>query len=179
MYTDLSGSYFHYRDLVSWQWFDAMAENDAYDRIPAGSVKTFFQAAAPTGWTQVTTQTDKMLRVVSGAGGGSGGAVGIASGFSLAHTHAVAAHHHTQPAHNHQLDYSAISVANSNNIMRTSNADGSGDMQVPSTGNPYRVFSATGLNGGGADTSDATPGTDSQLATVTLAYIDLILASKD
>jgi hypothetical protein len=33
----------------------------------------FWQAAAPVGWTQVTTQNDKALRVVSGAGGVSGG----------------------------------------------------------------------------------------------------------
>lgn len=33
----------------------------------------FFQSAAPTGWTKVTTHNNKALRVVSGNGGGSGG----------------------------------------------------------------------------------------------------------
>ncbi len=41
--------------------------------IPAGTVMPFFQAAAPTGWTKVVTHNNKMLRVVSGSGGGSGG----------------------------------------------------------------------------------------------------------
>jgi len=41
--------------------------------IPPGTVMCFFQASAPTGWTKVVTQNDKVLRVVSGAGGGSGG----------------------------------------------------------------------------------------------------------
>jgi hypothetical protein len=41
--------------------------------IPSGSVMLFYQAAAPVGWTQVTTQNDKALRVVSGTGGVAGG----------------------------------------------------------------------------------------------------------
>lgn len=41
--------------------------------IPGGSVMLFYQGAAPTGWTQVTTQNDKALRVVSGTGGVTGG----------------------------------------------------------------------------------------------------------
>lgn len=39
--------------------------------IPSGSVTDFFQAAAPTGWTQITTYNDVALRVVSGTGGGT------------------------------------------------------------------------------------------------------------
>jgi hypothetical protein len=41
--------------------------------IPAGTVMVFYQSAAPLGWTQVTTQNDKALRVVSGSGGVAGG----------------------------------------------------------------------------------------------------------
>jgi hypothetical protein len=41
--------------------------------VPAGTVMLFCQAAAPVGWTQLTTHNDKALRIVSGAGGGSGG----------------------------------------------------------------------------------------------------------
>lgn len=36
-------------------------------------VWVFHQTAAPTGWTKVTTQNDKALRLVSGTGGGAGG----------------------------------------------------------------------------------------------------------
>ena len=46
--------------------------------IPAGSKMLFRQAAAPAGWTQDTTQNDRVLRVVSGAGGGTGGSWTIA-----------------------------------------------------------------------------------------------------
>ncbi|MET3969082.1 hypothetical protein [Bradyrhizobium sp. S3.9.1] len=41
--------------------------------FPAGTVMLFYQAAAPLGWTKITTQNDKALRVVSGAGGVAGG----------------------------------------------------------------------------------------------------------
>jgi hypothetical protein len=41
--------------------------------FPTGTVMVFYQAAAPTGWTKLTTQNDKALRVVSGAGGVAGG----------------------------------------------------------------------------------------------------------
>lgn len=47
--------------------------NSFYWLYPAGTVKLFYQAAAPTGWTRVSTQNNKALRVVSGTGGGSGG----------------------------------------------------------------------------------------------------------
>lgn len=47
--------------------------NSFYWLYPAGTVKLFYQAAAPTGWTRVSTQNNKALRVVSGTGGGFSG----------------------------------------------------------------------------------------------------------
>ena len=41
--------------------------------VPPGTVMLFYQAAAPLGWTKLTTQNDKALRVVSGNGGVAGG----------------------------------------------------------------------------------------------------------
>jgi hypothetical protein len=49
--------------------------NSKYWMYPAGVKKLFFQAAAPTGWTKDTTENNKMLRVVSGTGGVSGGTI--------------------------------------------------------------------------------------------------------
>jgi hypothetical protein len=40
---------------------------------PAGTRLLFPQATAPTGWTQDASLNDRVLRVVSGAGGGTGG----------------------------------------------------------------------------------------------------------
>ena len=54
---------------------------------PKNTRMTFFQVATPTGWTQVTTYNDYMMRVVQSAGGGVGGTQSPTSiNFSHAHT---------------------------------------------------------------------------------------------
>jgi hypothetical protein len=50
--------------------------------IPAGSVMLFYQAAAPTGWTQVTSLNDYDLRLVSGTGGTTGGTTAYSTVFT-------------------------------------------------------------------------------------------------
>ena len=42
---------------------------------PDNTVMFFFQASAPTHWVKSTSNNDKMLRVVSGTGGGTGGSI--------------------------------------------------------------------------------------------------------
>jgi len=57
-----------------------------------GDVIAFFQSAPPTGWTQVATQNNKMMRVVSGTGGGNGGSDSpIAYSQDLSHAHGSSA----------------------------------------------------------------------------------------
>jgi len=86
-YTSLVGS-FVYKDPVFASKLDTLAENDDFlkDNGWATSTKTaFFQASAPTGWTKdITAALDgKILRVVSGAGGGTGGSFDIAGTITL------------------------------------------------------------------------------------------------
>lgn len=50
--------------------------------IPSGSVVLFYQAAAPTGWTQVTSLNDYALRIVSGTGGTTGGTTAFSTVFA-------------------------------------------------------------------------------------------------
>jgi hypothetical protein len=52
--------------------------------IPSGTVMSFFQAAAPTGWTKVTNAAvdNAALRLVTGTGGGSGGSTGFTTTFT-------------------------------------------------------------------------------------------------
>lgn len=61
--------------------------DDVATMIPAGTVVPFFQAAAPTGWTKSTSNTDAVLRVTSGSGGGTGGTDSISS--PPTHTHTI------------------------------------------------------------------------------------------
>lgn len=63
---------------------DGTSLNSKYGVLAQGTVSVFYQAAAPTGWAQVTTQNDKALRIVSGTGGGFGfGGVSGAGGLSF------------------------------------------------------------------------------------------------
>jgi len=61
---------------------DSTTQTSAATVIPAGTVMLFYQAAAPTGFTQVTTENNKALRVVSGTGGVSGGTTAFSTVFT-------------------------------------------------------------------------------------------------
>lgn len=50
--------------------------------VPAGTVMSFFQASAPTGWTKNTNYNNVAVRVVSGGGGGGGGSQDFTTVFS-------------------------------------------------------------------------------------------------
>ena len=49
--------------------------------IPSGSIMLFQQTSAPVGWTKLTTQNNKALRVVSGSAG-TGGSTSFTSAFN-------------------------------------------------------------------------------------------------
>ena len=70
---------------------------------PVGTRLVFHQAAAPTGWTQDTTKNDYMMRVVSTAGGGSGGSDSpILNNKVPSHNHTASV---TDPGHTHVTDF--------------------------------------------------------------------------
>lgn len=55
---------------------------NAMTAFPAGTKMLFLQADAPVGWTKDTTHNNKALRIVSGAGGGSGGSTAFTDVFA-------------------------------------------------------------------------------------------------
>lgn len=60
---------------------DTTQLNSKFGIIPKDSTMLFFQAAAPTGWTKITTHDDKAFRVVSGLGSATGGTTSFLNAF--------------------------------------------------------------------------------------------------
>lgn len=84
---------------------------------PDTTAMFFFQAAAPTHWVKSTSSNDKMLRVVSGTGGGTGGSVSFNTlsgrSFTFPYTSNSATDNRTLtsnqiPAHTHQSEGTAL-----------------------------------------------------------------------
>ena len=80
----------------------------AQGSFPTGTRIVFAQAAAPVGWTQVTAWANHMLRVISGAGGGSGGSTSpIVNNIVPAHSHTFSTGSETSQ-HTHSLTLDAV-----------------------------------------------------------------------
>jgi len=171
------------------------------DYIPDGTVMVFFQASAPTGWTKVTSQNDKTLRVVSGSGGGTGGDWAMSSGET---TSSDGAHTHTSAAHTHGAgSFAAGAHTLSTGEMPSHNHSYTrySSLQTGGPGNPaYGGFPAwrstssqsTGSSGSGSSHSHSLSGTSASTTpgatgssgahTHTIQapqYIDVIICSKD
>lgn len=164
--------------LTSFNWSILTAVNPAVPKLPTatwvslgtgfpvGTVMPFFQAAAPTGWTQVVTQDNKALRVVSGTGGGTGGTVAFTTAFAsqaVIGSNSATTLDSTQiPGHTHP-------------IKTTNNGGSGGSGAFVSSGGASADI--TGINtGGGGSHNHTFTGTAINLA---VQYIDMILASKN
>ncbi|SFH29497.1 hypothetical protein SAMN05216299_105149 [Nitrosospira sp. Nsp14] len=134
--------------------------------IPSGTVMAFFQAAAPVGWTQITTHDNKAVRVVGGPGGGSGGSVSFTAAFASQELRGIVGATTLTtaqiPAHSHAITYGFIGADAGNTVGTTNNTQG--------------VISTNNSIGGGNSHSHSFTGTAVNLA---VQYIDMILASKD
>jgi len=190
-YTDETGSFGHNAKII-YDTFANLEANDNYNenRIPTfGSKMVWFQAAAPAGWTKTTSQNDKMLRLVSGAGTGTGGAQAIGTALSLVHSHSVtnqSGHNHTTGNHRHDL-----AVHSTNNARPVSDFI-SNVYYTMKVGSYYYISDGTSatqtaLKGRTQADGSTTSGTNSQhnhnignsLGSIQPAYIDVIEATKD
>lgn len=158
--------------------------------IPSGTRMMFFQAAVPTGWTQVTDHNDKMIRIVSGTGGGSGGTNDVSTGLSHAHTDS--GHVHSIPEasieHYHQTsvvqaDNDALAVVGAINGQGDAVPNGTGahvfqGTQVLSSVSGWqyqRTGPVEGYANGNTGSSTATISTEAP----TFKYVDCVIGAKD
>jgi hypothetical protein len=148
----------------------------------AGTIALFFESSAPTGWTQVTTQNDKALRVVSGTGGGAAGTNSFSATFaniSLSATVPVAINGlsvsattidiNTIPSHSHPANLGGnIAIGNASPSLSNTTASSPG--------------TTTGNNGGGGShthpiTFTSASGPWSTSVDMRVQYIDTIICS--
>ena len=113
--------------------------------IPPGSKMLFYQASAPTGWTKLTTDNNKTLRVVSGSGGGSGGTNTFTSAFSERSV-PVPTHKHNASA---EIQSANHSHGGSTNTANANHSHGG-------SANSANASHSHGINAGGASGSFVT-----------------------
>lgn len=180
-----------YKKLVTKQRLDSFAQNDEYIRYhttPAGSVMAFYQSTTPLNWSLLNAQHDKVMRVVSGAGGGSGGNQLISNAIVLQHTHAIAAynHNHSYPSHQHvfQTQSEVITHGTTNWVVGTTTPSGIAGMgSTPGASTPNRRKLLNTSLAVGANTTDYSHNhggvSSSALSNVTFAYANVILCQKN
>jgi hypothetical protein len=172
---------------------NAIATNVPPPAFPSGTVMLFYQASAPTGWTKLTTQNDKALRVVSGNGGVAGGT----NAFSTVMAQSVVGNHTLT------LAETAAGMTSSGSGTIYTYPNGTGSYYVPmsvggwagapiTTATGYWVpYDASGNNnitytnqwsGGNSfsvTNNNASGGAHNHPITMAIQYIDVILASKN
>jgi hypothetical protein len=147
---------------------DSSTLTTRYGIVPQSSVKLFFQAAAPTGWTKLTTHNDKCLRLVGTTGGGSGGTTAFSTIYSnrtipTGSVTTLALSSNQIPSHSHSFG----PVHQQGGGARYGNI------------NPQRMNPAVvGMNNAGASFSHTHPSSVGPV-NLTIQYIDVILCSLD
>jgi hypothetical protein len=151
-------------------WYDTSGTDSG--EFSSGTTLLFYQASAPTGWTKVTTHDNKALRVVSGAGGGSGGSTAFTSVFTsrgvplLQHSHGV-----SDPGHAHNIYTGRNDNPNYHERGNQRGHIGNGWTQYDNLGG-WVIGSGTGISVANAGTAGAS-------MDFAVQYIDVIIASKN
>ena len=162
-------------------WYDTSGTVATGGEFASGTVLLFYQASAPTGWSQVMTHNDKALRVVTGTGGGSGGSTAFTSAFTsrtvplVNHNHSITdpTHYHLMPGDD-MLDrangYAGWTTRSAGGFPYDAVSSGSGGAQVW-----YTTNASTGIT---INNASATQGTGNTMD-FAVQYIDIILCSKN
>ena len=140
---------------------DATTQSTAAVSIPSGSVMLFYQSAAPTGWTQVTSLNDYSLRLVSGTGGTTGGTTAFSTVFT------------NQSPTTGATTLSTAQIPSHTHTITLDNATGCGGAGLQGLGGPPSTFTSSATGGGGSHTH--TGGT----VTLNVLYANIIICSKN
>jgi hypothetical protein len=145
--------------------------------IPAGTVMLFYQNAAPTGWTIVTSQNNKALRVVSSSGGVAGGTTAFSTVFT--NQTVTASISGTTGA----TTLSTSQIPSHSHAGQSGPEDGPFNPAVIPFAQRSPFFSSDGFTantgGGGSHTHSFSGSGTSSAVTLNVQYIDIILCSKN
>lgn len=157
-------------DYINTLLADVATINTEKWKVPATTVMPFYQAAAPTGFTRVTSIDDKFFRVVSaGSPGTTGGTLAASAAHS--HTHALTG------------AYAKIGQFSSGSQLTT--AHGAQVRHASATFNgTEHYWQNDGNLGWGSNNSSTHYGTEiggtaDSDGTAAHAYADFLIASKD
>jgi len=130
----------------------------------SGTVMLFVQTSAPTGWTKSTTHDNKALRIVSGSVS-TGGSVGFTTAFGTPNVSgsvsATTLSTSQMPSHTHSVP------------VGPGGCFGVGDAASSFTSGAR--FSTGSAGGGDSHTHSLSGAT----TTINVAYVDVIIATKD
>lgn len=145
--------------------------------VPSGSVMLFYQSAAPTGWTQVTSLNDYDLRLVSGTGGTTGGTTAYSTVF---------ANQTPTISGSFTAGATTLSTAQMPSHTHASYINGAGTKGYPyayaagSTAGPPNSYNPSGSTGGGGSHTHTISGSPSSSAiTLNVRYANIIICSKN
>ena len=162
--------------------------------FPSGTKQVFYQASAPTGWTQDTTAAlnEAVMSVVTGSGGGTGGTTAYFSSF-LATTDKTAADSDAPVSGSlsgtvGDTTLSTPTIASHTHPLTTHNVrpQESGKPLIRSGGNSPSGISSGSAGGGGSHThpfsgslSGATADVSVTVPAADVKYANVIIAAKD
>ena len=137
--------------------------------FPSGTQLIFFQASAPIGWTQNVSHNNRMLRVVSTAGGGFGGAHSpILMDLVPPHTHFIAGVTDVENApHTHGVNYTNGSGGSPGSGVPLTDFGPGSDFQT-GTESAFHAHTFTTFSNVNGGSSNYLP-----------FYMDVIIASKN
>ena len=143
--------------------------------IPSGSVMLFYQSAAPTGWTQVTSLNDYALRIVSGTGGTTGGTTAFSTVFA----------NQTPTINTSGLSAGATTLSTTqipSHSHSKAGANTGGDINYIGAGNgcqPIATINTNSTGGGGSHSHSISGSATSTAITLNVQYANIIICSKN
>jgi len=147
--------------------------------LASGTISLYYQASAPSGWTQVTSYNDYAMRIVSGTGGGTGGTTAYSTVFA-----------NQTPT----ISGGTLSATVGATTLSTSQIPSHSHGYTGWTGSNYPWYNAegsiswaggdtTGAEGGGTSHTHSFSGSVSAITssaiTLNVRYINIIICSKN